>query len=36
MLRAHGMSYSQIGKKIGYSHERIRQLYENALNKICG
>ena len=36
MLRSQGMTYKAIGKKIGYSGERIRNLYENALNKICG
>lgn len=36
MLRAQGMTFQAIGKKIGYSGERIRNLYENALNKICG
>lgn len=36
MLRSQGTTYQAIGKKIGYSCERIRNLYENALNKICG
>lgn len=36
MLRAQGMTYKAIGKKIGYCGQRVHQLYENALNKICG
>ena len=36
MLRSQGMSFKAIGKEIGFSCERIRNLYENALNKICG
>ncbi|QTQ07358.1 hypothetical protein J9174_07905 [Macrococcoides canis] len=35
MLRALGITFRTIGKKICYSGESIRNLYENALNKIC-